>query len=578
MENVLLRTSVLAAMAALCGAAFAQAPAPPTATVSAGPQVGTPGIKNEKIGLYDLAAIHAIPLNAETISKTEDDGVVFEKVRFSSIDGIRVFAILSYAKGATKAPGIVSVNRFRAIPHRKEATQGYFVISVAPPDGNLDENKDDSLGGPRYQQPFSMDDQYVDNPKQSYIYQHTVALIRALDFVDTRPEVDMARTVVSGYSWPGLMVATLHGLDDRPAAYITWHGLGYYTDPSGKSGDANSLITRKQYEMYGAGMYAPLGKKPLYAAVALDDYFTKLDSVMEVYNHLTCEKAFSYAPNRHHHNTSRTEFTLDTPTWQSYWQGMFDTPKPPSIGEGKVTVQDGKLIYTATVDSKIPLAWSEVLVSYGAPGSWMSRTWHSIPLIKTGDAYQAEIPVYDPEMPLYAIGQIDTDKDHATGNGPQLIDPKALGLTASNATYGNVLFDPSLKSDLYLRTGAPTWSDDSSDGKGSAIIALNDGSTVVFQNIEPKLWKGASELHLWLKGDGKPGDFTAYMSYDGNYYLDKDVKNYTAFPLVATGETMANGWKEYTIPLQAVANLDRVGSLFLEPGEHTLQLGTIYLK
>ncbi|AIE85139.1 hypothetical protein [Fimbriimonas ginsengisoli] len=539
----------------------------------------TAGIKRDKIGIYDLAAIHAIDLKPETISKTEENGIVFEKVRFSSVDNVRVFAILSYKKGATKLPGLMVVDRFRAFPKKVEATNNYFAISVAPPDGNQDPAQDRSVGGPRYQQPFSLDDQFRDNPKQSYVYQHTVALLRALDYLETRPEVDLNKTVVTGYSWPGLMVATLHGLDDRPAAYVLWHGLGYYADENNQSGGQPALFTRKQYEMYGAGTYAATGTKPIYVGVSLDDYFTKLDSVMEVYNNLKCEKAFAYAPNRHHSWTSRLEFDSNGPTWQTHWQ--FGDPKPPTISEGTAKAEDGKLVYTATVDSKVPLQWSEVLVSYGKPGNWMSRTWHSIPLVKSGDAYRAEIPVYDPAVPMYLIGQIGTEKNHAIGNRPQFITPSSLGITAANAPYPNVLFDPSLKSDLYLRTGDVTWPSDrsdSGDNKGSVIWKPNDGSTVLFNNIEPSLWKGAKELHIWLKGDGKAGPLNAYLAYDANYFLDKDVKNYTVFPLVADGATMSNGWKEYTIPLDKAANLDRVGSLYLEPGNHTLQVGTISWK
>lgn len=543
-----------------------------------GANAQTPGIKNEKIGIYDLAAIHSIPLNAQTISKTEDSGIVYEKVRFSSVDGIRVFAILSYKKGLSKAPGIVAVQRFKADPHKIEASNGYFVISVAAPDGNMDESKDDSVGGPKYSAPFTIDDQYRDNPKQSYIYQHTVALLRALDYLETRPEVNVGNTVVTGFSWPGLMVSTLHGLDDRPACYVLWHGLGFHADENGKSGGQTAQITRKQYEMYGAGTYCKLGKKPIYVGNALDDYFTKLDEIIDIYNNLNCEKAFSYAPNRHHHMTGRKEFTEFVPTWQTYWLRLFGMTKPGTIGEGTVKADGGKLIYTASVDCKEPLKWSEVLVSYGAPGNWMRRTWHSVPLVKTGDVYQAEIPVYDPSVPVYAIGQIFTDKDNATGNGPQLIEPAKLGISAGNSTYPNVLFDPSTKSDFYIRTGDAAFVEDSGDGKGSAIVKTTEAPNVMFNNVEPKLWKGATELHLWLKGDGKAGDFNVYLSSDSNYYLDKDVKAYTAINLVPTGSTMASGWKEYTIKLSDVSNLDQVTSIYFEPGVHTLQLGTVSWK
>lgn len=540
----------------------------------------TPGTKRDKIGIYDLNEIHSIPLNPEVVSKTEDGDLVYERVRFSSVDNIRVFALLSYRKGASKLPGLLIVDRFKAVPKKIEASNGYFTVSVAPPDGNLDPQKDDSVGGPKLRSPFSIDNQFLDDPHKSYIYQHTVALIRALDYLETRPEVDLTETVVTGFSWPGLMVATLHGLDDRPCAYVLFHGLGYYADKDGLSGGQPALFSAKANEMYGAATYAPLGTKPIFIGVALDDFFTKLDTIINVYNGLKCEKAFAYAPNRSHDITSRDEFNGQYP-WQTYWQ--FGNKKPSSIGEGTVKVDGGKAIYSCTIDETQPLKWTEVMISYGPPGNWTARTWHTFPLVKNGTTYQAEIPIYDPKQPFYAVAQLadsSGEKGSTVGNGIQQFDPSALGISSPTATYPSVLFDPSLKSDLYLATGTPTWApDDSQDGKGSAIIKKSvKFDNVMFQNIEPNAWKDAKELHLKLKGDGKPGPFTLYFTYDGNYFLDKDIKNYTAIEVVKEGQSMPNGWFDFAVDLSKLTNLDRVSLMFIESGTHTLQLGTVYWK
>lgn len=526
----------------------------------------------DKVGIYDLKAIHSVPLNPEVIGKTKKGNIIFEEVRFTSVPGVRIYAILSYKEGANKLPGLMVVDRFRAKTKEVEATNNYFAISVAPPSGNQDPTKKDSVGGPKYHQPFSLDDQYTNDPKDSYIYHHTVALLRALDYMESRPEVDVTKTVVTGYSWPGLMVALVNSLDDRPCAYVLWHGLGYYSDLDGNSGDRPSPISRKAYDMYAAGAYAKYATKPMYVGVALDDYFTRLDSIMEVYNNLKVEKAFAYAPNRHHSNSSRNEFNGAYP-WQTYWQ--LGAEKPSTISEGEVKSEGGKLVYTCKVDSKEPLTTSEVLVSYGKPGNWLGRTWQAVPLKKTDDGYRAEIPVYDPAIPLYAIGQISTAKHSFIGNGPQFVEPIKFGVETATDKFPNLLFDPSLKSDFYIRTGTPSFVSEGPLGKGSAIITVTEAGMVQFQNMNPQLWKDAKELSIYLKGDGKVGALSAYITYDTNYYIDKSVANFTQFKLVADGQVMAPGWKEYVIPLNKVNNLNRVGIFFFEPGNHTLQVGAI---
>lgn len=541
----------------------------------------------DKIGIFDLKAIRSVPLNPEVIAKTKKGNLIFEEIRYTSVPGVRVYAILSYKANANKLPGIMVVDRFKAKTKEVEATNNYFAISVAPPSGNMDPTKKDTVGGPKYPVPFSLDDQYTADPKDSYIYHHTVALLRMLDYLETRPEVDLSKTVVSGYSWPGLMVALLHALDNRPCAYVLWHGLGYYADADGMSGDRPAPISRKLYEMYAAGAYAKYGKKPLWMGIALDDYFTRLDSLMEVYNNLQGERVAVYVPNRHHSETSRKELSYPNPyPWQTFWQ--LGTEKPSSVAEGTIQLVGGKPVYVCDVQSNEPLKTAEVLVSYGKPGNWLGRTWHTLTMKKMPEGtYGAEIPVYDPKVPFYAAAQISTEKYSFTANGIQFFEPEKLGVTAATATYGNMLFDPSKRSDLYLRTGNPTFSSEGPLGKGSVSITLDnppiDNGMVQIQNLDIAFWKGAKEISIYLKGDGKPGPVTAYMAYDVNYYLDKSVGNFTAFPLVPTGQVFGAGWHEYVIPLSKVTNLARVGTLYIDPGvdktnptgKRVLQLGAV---
>jgi len=230
------------------------------------------------------------------------------------------------------------------------------------------------------------------------------------------------------------------------------------------------------------------------------------------------------------------------------------------------------------VDSKVPLRHAELLISYGAAGNWLGRTWHRLPLVQQGSKYLCEVPIFDPRIPFYAAAQVESDKFGAIANGPQFVDPLAQGITKSNADYPSQLFEPSQRDDLYIRNGSIEWSSDGPDGKGSAIVSPGQEGTINFQNVDGDLWAGKRSLSIWLKGDGKPGPIRAYLVYSPNYYLEVERKNYTAIDLVPTGSTFAAGWKEYSIPLAKVSHLDQVSTLFFDSQKRRLQLGPIILK
>ena len=531
----------------------------------------------DKIGIFDLKAIHSVPLDPEILSKTKQGDVNIEQVRFTSLPGVRIYAILTYRDNAKNAPGYVKVERFGAVPLLEQGRNGFFGMSVEAPTGNTDPKRMESVGGPKLVPgTFSIADAYTDDPKDSYIYQYTIALMRAMDYLATRQEANVSDTVIAGYSWAGTIVALMHALDNRPAAYILFHGLGPYVDENGNSGGEPGPVSRKKYEMYCPTAYAQYGTQPFLLVTALDDYYTKLDAIMETYKNLKCPKEFVYIPNRHHHETVRLEMYSHIP-WLQYWQ--FGGEKPPTIGEGIIKNVGGKAIYSCTIDSKYPLAHAEVLVAYGKPGDWMGKTWHRLNLLKQADGtYQVEIPIYDPSLAFYAIGQINTEVKHDSGNGPIYVTPASLGITAANATYPNLLFDPAEKDDLYIRTGDIEWSADGPEGKGSAIVSPGEEGTITFQNVDGALWQGKKFLDIWLKGDGKPGPITAYLAFHSQYFVELGKGNYTEVTLVPKGGTFKDGWQEFVIHLDQVKNLSQVSQLFFDPNKRKLQIGPILVK
>lgn len=516
----------------------------------------------QKIGIFDLKAIHAVPLDAQVVKTTEADGIITEEIRYTSRPGVRVLACMSYPKGAKKLACNINIRNYGVESRAEDAKVGFVGVSVCAPSGNTDPNKRETVGGP----PFK--DQFMDDPETSWVYHHVVALTRMIDYLETRPEVDTSRMLVMGYSWSGWICSLFHAIDNRPAVYVSWHSAGYFADQNGISGDKPCMISRKHYEMYAPSAYAKYGTKPIFIASALTDYFSTLDGLIEFYGNLKCPKALSIAPNRYHASTGRNEYRGSS-SWGWHWQG--NGPKPPTVDPGQLSVKNGRLIYTFNVASTVPLTNVEVMYTYGKPGHWVGRTWHRKTATKGGaNSYSCEIPLYDPITPLYAVAQVETKDMGASANLPQYIDPAQLGITASTAAYPNMLFNFEDKDDLYITTAtAPdsvAFINEAPEGKVAAKIKPFDDGTVHFLYIEPSFWKNARELRFYLKGDGKKGPVDLYLVYDTAYYLDFERGNYTKITLVPESAIFEASWKEYVVPLKDVKNADQIDSLFFDVG------------
>ena len=540
---------------------------------------------SQVIGMFDLKDIHALPLDPEVISKTKQGDITIEKVRFAVLPGVKMVGTLTYKDGAKAMPGYAFVELFKVDPLVAEARGGFVGILVEPPTGNTDPKIPESVGGPVYHKPFDFNSQFLEDKNKSYIYQYTVALVRFFDYLATRPEVNLSTTVVTSYSWASTMVSLMRAIDDRPAGYVLFHGCGYYVDQNSLSAGlpvvlpyANGqklTLSRKLYDMYCPAAYAAFGTKPLYMGTALDDSYTRLDAIIEMFGNLKAPKAFAFSPNREHMPTSRNEFN-GYGAWVSNW--IFGGQKPTTLSQGDIVTTTSKLTYHCSVDSKVALTHSELLVSYGTAGNWLGRTWHRFPMTQQGSDLSAVIPVYDPAIPFYAIAQVETSQFGAIANGPQYLVPQKLGISQPSESYPSVLFDPAEKDDLYLRNGNPEWNADGPDGKGSVILTPGPEGTIHFQNIDGCLWKGKKSLSIWLKGDDKPGPIRAYLAYSPNYYLEVERHNYAPVDLVANGAKFSAGWNEYSIPLSKVGHVDEVSTLFFDTQKRKLQLGPIILK
>ena len=175
--------------------------------------------------VFDLKAILAPPLNARMLKRSEQGGIVVEEVRFhSETDGgkaVEIFALFAYPKGARKLPAFVwnQGGLYQATPYFPElgAKRGYAVICIDFPIPGYR-----STGG----YPINSGLELPANPRQAPIYHGAVALLRAVSYLQSRPEVDPERIGMAGSSWGGFYTTLMTGLDPRLKAGSSMFGCG----------------------------------------------------------------------------------------------------------------------------------------------------------------------------------------------------------------------------------------------------------------------------------------------------------------------------------------------------------------
>jgi hypothetical protein len=517
-----------------------------------------------KVGIFDLDAIHATPLQPEVVARSVEGGVVTEAIRYTTVPGVRPLMILTYKPGTKSKPGIVFARRFGAEARLEEAKAGFVGVSIAPPSGNEDPARIDALGGPKYDAPIGYR-QYFDTDKnQSWLYHNVLALTRAFDYLATRPEIDISKSSVLGTEWPGMAVALMHAIDDRPASYFVWNSMGFYSDLEGNSGDIKARISREAYEMYSPGAYAEYGKKPIYVANALNSLDSRFDALYEFARKLKSPKVLALVPNRERYESNQKEFSGSS-TWQAFWTNPVGAT-PPTIGEGSVSKVNGKLRYACEATEQTSMA---VLVSYGKPGNWSGRTWHRMAMKPDQGKFVADIPVYDPEMPIYIMGQVKAARFGVTANAPMLVSPSTVGITEATDVFPSELLRAD---DLYVATGTIAAGPTGLNGKLSARILPHWNGTIRLKNVQPALWKNAKEIVVTVKGDGAPAPLNVYFAVESRDELDRERENFTMVPLLKEGEALGTAWRQFVIPLDQIYDLDRVDSLFFETGGKPLQI------
>ena len=385
------------------------------------------------------------PLKTEVLKQWEQEGVVMRVVRYR----IGIFkdrkammaAIYGFPQGSTNLPGLVQIHGggqyadYRAV--LTNAKRGYATISIAwagrlnAPDYLVDPKVvklfwDDATNDPAYKLTtdwgsldgyhapcrFPKDDfvmnppsehtlDPVESPRNSGWFLCTLAARRALTFLERQPEVDANRLGVYGHSMGGNLTLFVAGTDRRvKAAVIT--SAGGIGDPSD-----NLKNTPFSNAAYAARVTCTV----LFVNPSDDFHGTILGLEETARTIQSKDFRFSRPPQLNHR--SMPEFTVASMLWfDHYLQGAAPLPETPVVS-WNLNAPGGTPLMMVKPDPSRSCESVDVYYTQDDlktdPKSLQSsdnRFWHHFAAQKTGVEWQAHLPVFSVNRPLWAYANV----------------------------------------------------------------------------------------------------------------------------------------------------------------------------
>lgn len=435
--------------------------------------------------VFDVAALTATPLDAKALKSSEKDGVVTEEVMFhSEMDGtnrVDIFAFFSYPKGATKLPAFIwnqgGLGQANTYWTEFGAKRGYATLCIDFPLPGYR-----STGG----YPINSGVELTEDPKQAPIARGAVALLKAVSFLESRPEVDKDRIGMAGSSWGGFYTTLMCGLDPRLKACSAMFGCGAmqlgnsWWDTGGKSAERNAAFRERWRTTLDPAFRLPKSKTPIAWFTGTDDFAYWMPAVMASHAAAAAPKHLTLMPNWDHGLP---------PIGDEQVFAWLDVHLKGGEPFNEVTP-----IKLAKVGNSLSAGWefrdprgvasADLILSYGDDGNWTSRYWISLPAkIEDGTCF-VKLPASP--MPYFISGSIVDEKGFRYSTPLVKIDAKVAKFDAKSplldydgcSTWGG--FEPDhvafLKALAWMN---PEVSTNAKDGTQSCVLK----GTVTARNI-----------------------------------------------------------------------------------------------
>ena len=382
--------------------------------------------------VFDLMALDAPPLNARTLKRTEEDGIVTEEVMFhSETDGetsVDIFALFCYPKGARKLPAFVwnqaGAGKAGTYFPLIGARRGYAALCTDLPQAGYR-----STGG----YSISSGVEVSEDPRQAGIYHAAVSLFRAVSFLRSREEVDPERIGMAGSSWGGFFTTMMIGIDPRLKCGSAMFGSGSmqlgngWWDAGGRSAKYGQPYRQHWRMTLDPAMRLCYRKTPMGWFTGTNDGFYWMPAVMRSYHLAAGPTHLTLLPNWDHGLTPE----IDEQVFAWLDAHLKDGPRFPSLSPVSVERRGGTVYASWTVDGAPQVTSADLVLSYGDAGNWSSRYWKSLPARVVDGVCTVTLPAST--LPYYIGGTVTDPKQHRYSTPLLRIDPGAYGLLDPSA-------------------------------------------------------------------------------------------------------------------------------------------------
>jgi dienelactone hydrolase len=350
----------------------------------------------------------ALPVEAEVLKETVEDGLVLRTVKYTSeiSDGfkVRIVAYYGFPAGGKNLPAIMHLHgggQNATLPYVKYwAQRGYATLSInwsgKPIEGNPANGKTD--WGPLPYNQNSDDTGSVYNLKPNgrwnSWYHWTIAGRRGLTFLEQQPEVDPQRLGMFGVSMGGRLTWMVAGLESRLQCAASVYGATLMDEPiPGVAGSEYVPVLRNEplwRPTLDAHAYAPLIKCPFFFISAANDFFGRLDNVDRTMKEVPGDrKWWTLSPHFSHHIAGEEGRALVL--WMDRWlKNGPDWPAAPSL---VLDLLPRDHVPAARVDPANASEVARVDIYYSTGRIPQARFWRTISAVREKDGWQAKLPL-----------------------------------------------------------------------------------------------------------------------------------------------------------------------------------------
>ena len=387
------------------------------------------------------------PLDAEVLHGWEEDGVVFQVVRYrvGVFKGKKAMmaGVYGYPKGANRLPGLVNIHGGGQYADYKavltNAKRGYATISIAwagrisAPDYRVSPNEvqlywENKSDDPKYKittdwgaldayhapsrngkdafvsipvEDWTLD--AVKSPRNNSWFLCAMAGRRALTFLEQQPQVDAEKLGVYGHSMGGKLTVLTAGSDHRvKAAAPSCGGVSDRYNPD-----------RLHRNTVGDSPYLKNISCPTIFLMPANDFHGHVNDLVVATRELG-ENDWRVTCSAHLNHRDYPENEVATQLWfDQELKGTFTWPKTPASNL-QLKTETGSPRYMVTPDSSRKILSVEVYYTQqGVEGgartlmnNRKNRFWHCAGSEEKGGTWTADLPVSDVDKPLWVYANV----------------------------------------------------------------------------------------------------------------------------------------------------------------------------